>query len=42
MSEQTILDMCCGSRMFWLDKADPRASSAIFALKSTYCAMNAA
>lgn len=25
MSEQTILDMCCGSRMFWLDKADPRA-----------------
>ncbi|MDU1953690.1 MAG: class I SAM-dependent methyltransferase [Atlantibacter hermannii] len=25
MSEQTILDMCCGSRMFWHDKADPRA-----------------
>ncbi len=25
MSEQTILDMCCGSRMFWLDKTDPRA-----------------
>lgn len=25
MSEQTILDMCCGSRMFWHDKTDPRA-----------------
>lgn len=25
MSEQTILDMCCGSRMFWFDKQDPRA-----------------
>lgn len=22
MVEQTILDMCCGSRMFWFDKAD--------------------
>ncbi|WP_337038616.1 MULTISPECIES: SAM-dependent methyltransferase [Pseudescherichia] len=21
----TILDMCCGSRMFWFDKEDPRA-----------------
>lgn len=21
----TILDMCCGSRMFWCDKQDPRA-----------------
>lgn len=21
----TILDMCCGSRMFWFNKADPRA-----------------
>ncbi len=25
MAEQTILDMCCGSRMFWHDKTDPRA-----------------
>lgn len=25
MTEQTILDMCCGSRMFWFDKQDPRA-----------------
>lgn len=25
MSETTILDMCCGSRMFWLDKQDSRA-----------------
>lgn len=25
MSEATILDMCCGSRMFWLDKKDDRA-----------------
>ncbi|MGK8226185.1 DNA cytosine methyltransferase [Escherichia coli] len=25
MTEHVILDMCCGSRMFWLDKADPRA-----------------
>lgn len=24
-TEQTILDMCCGSRMFWFDKQDPRA-----------------
>ncbi len=23
--EKTILDMCCGSRMFWFDRADPRA-----------------
>ncbi|MCV5823515.1 class I SAM-dependent methyltransferase, partial [Escherichia coli] len=21
----TILDMCCGSRMFWFDKSDKRA-----------------
>lgn len=25
MAEQTILDMCCGSRMFWFDKQDERA-----------------
>ena len=25
MSEAAILDMCCGSRMFWLDKQDSRA-----------------
>lgn len=22
--EKSILDMCCGSRMFWFDRADPR------------------
>ncbi len=25
MSEVSILDMCCGSRMFWINKQDPRA-----------------
>lgn len=25
MSELSILDMCCGSRMFWIDKQDDRA-----------------
>ena len=25
MSEVNILDMCCGSRMFWINKQDPRA-----------------
>ncbi|MET3068777.1 class I SAM-dependent methyltransferase [Atlantibacter hermannii] len=25
MAEKTILDVCCGSRMFWHDKTDPRA-----------------
>lgn len=25
MAEQTVLDMCCGSRIFWFDKTDPRA-----------------
>jgi ubiquinone/menaquinone biosynthesis C-methylase UbiE len=24
MTEKTILDVCCGSRMFWFDKADER------------------
>ncbi|HDV8501133.1 TPA: DUF551 domain-containing protein [Enterobacter bugandensis] len=24
MSKQTILDMCCGSRMFWFNKRDTR------------------
>ncbi|MCI2290975.1 class I SAM-dependent methyltransferase [Enterobacter sp. I4] len=24
-SEQLVLDMCCGSRMFWFDKQDERA-----------------
>lgn len=23
--EKTILDMCCGGRMFWFDRTDPRA-----------------
>lgn len=25
MNQRPILDMCCGSRMFWIDKTDPRA-----------------
>lgn len=25
MSEVSILDMCCGSRMFWMDKQDDRS-----------------
>lgn len=25
MSEANVLDPCCGSRMMWFDKADPRA-----------------
>lgn len=25
MSEVSVLDMCCGSRMFWFDKQDERA-----------------
>lgn len=25
MTEQTILDMCCGSRMFWFNKRNTRA-----------------
>ncbi|AXF76098.1 class I SAM-dependent methyltransferase [Erwinia tracheiphila] len=25
MNQRPILDMCCGSRMFWLNKSDPRA-----------------
>ncbi|MFV8867553.1 class I SAM-dependent methyltransferase [Serratia fonticola] len=38
-SEQaTILDMCCGSRMFWFDKADDRAVfSDIRAEQHTLC-----
>lgn len=24
MNQRPILDMCCGSRMFWLNKTDPR------------------
>lgn len=24
MSEKTVLDMCCGSRMFWFNRQDPR------------------
>ncbi|WP_319802376.1 MULTISPECIES: class I SAM-dependent methyltransferase [unclassified Symbiopectobacterium] len=24
MNKNTVLDMCCGSRMFWLDKTDQR------------------
>lgn len=38
MTEQTILDVCCGSRMFWFDKTDPRAVfSDIRAEEHTLC-----
>lgn len=38
MTEQTILDMCCGSRMFWFDKQDARAVfSDIRAEQHTLC-----
>lgn len=38
MVEQTILDMCCGSKMFWFDKKDPRAVfSDIRAEQHTLC-----
>lgn len=38
MSELTILDMCCGSRMFWFDKQDKRAVfSDIRAEEHTLC-----
>ena len=25
MSKKNVLDACCGGRMFWFDKEDPRA-----------------
>lgn len=38
MSEQTILDVCCGSRMFWFDKQDDRTVfSDIRAEQHTLC-----
>ena len=38
MSEVSILDMCCGSRMFWFDKQDERAVfSDISAEQHTLC-----
>lgn len=38
MTERSILDMCCGSRMFWFDKTDPRAVfSDIRAEQHTLC-----
>jgi hypothetical protein len=38
MTEPTILDMCCGSRMFWFDKQDARAVFAdIRAEQHTLC-----
>ncbi|EMM6715996.1 TPA: class I SAM-dependent methyltransferase [Klebsiella aerogenes] len=38
MAEQTILDMCCGSRMFWFDKQDERTIfSDIRAERHTLC-----
>lgn len=38
MAEQTILDVCCGSRMFWFDKQDQRAVfSDIRAEEHTLC-----
>lgn len=38
MSQQTILDVCCGSRMFWFNKQDSRAVFAdIRAEEHTLC-----
>lgn len=38
MTEQVVLDMCCGSRMFWFDKQDQRAVfSDIRAEEHTLC-----
>lgn len=38
MSDISILDMCCGSRMFWFDKQDSRAVfSDIRAEEHTLC-----
>lgn len=38
MSQQTILDVCCGSRMFWFNKRDTRAVFAdIRAEEHTLC-----
>ena len=38
MAERTILDRCCGSRMFWFDKQDQRAVfSDIRAEEHTLC-----
>lgn len=38
LAEKSILDMCCGSRMFWFDKADDRAVfSDIRAEQHTLC-----
>lgn len=38
MSQQTILDVCCGSRMFWFNKLDTRAVFAdIRAEEHTLC-----
>jgi hypothetical protein len=42
MTEPTILDMCCGSRMFWFDKQDARAVFVISGLNSTPCVTVAA
>jgi hypothetical protein len=37
MTEQTILDMCCGSRMFWFDKQDPRSVRRHSVRRHTLC-----
>ena len=42
MTEQTILDMCCGSRMFWFNKQDPRAVFADIHSEQHTCATGAA
>ena len=39
MTDNTaILDMCCGSRMFWFNKRDTRAVFTDIRAKSTNCA----
>ncbi len=42
MESQSILDMCCGSRMFWFNKRDERAVFADIRAEGIYCATVAA
>lgn len=35
---KSILDMCCGSRMFWFDKQENGPYSTISAARATPCA----
>lgn len=42
MTEHVVLDMCCGSRMFWFNKRDTRALFTDIRSESMSCAMAAA